>query len=329
MKIDETFRSLIPPLSEEEFKQLKENILKDGCREPLVVWNDTLIDGHNRYKICTENNIEFKTVQKEFKDKQEATEWIILNQFGRRNLSNFQRSELALKLKPMIQARAKERQKEYHGNQYESGKVQKSAQVQSKTKSRDELAKIAGVSHDTIEKVSLIKEKGSEEQVERARRGGKGNSINAIVKEIKNEPSKETKVCKCCGEEKSIYSFYKTKGICISCFNNQTEKKRAESNVIKDFKGDIKLVKLEVAKLVNEKADEIVKDLYNTNKVIDYGCDDLIDEIKTYFEYFTDGVKRVFDEKSNIVNENKEKIKATLEEERAAINTLKEMYLYE
>lgn len=65
--------------------------------------------------------------------------------------------------------------------------VQKSAPQQKQNKSRDELAKIAGVSHDTIEKVECIKKKGTEEQIQRARSGGKGNSVNAIYKEIKND----------------------------------------------------------------------------------------------------------------------------------------------
>ena len=71
----------------------------------------------------------------------------VLNQFGRRNLTSFQRSELALRLKPIIQAKAKERQIR---KPFESV-VQKSAQQKSTSlKARDELAKLAGVSHDTI-----------------------------------------------------------------------------------------------------------------------------------------------------------------------------------
>ncbi len=78
----------------------------------------------------------------------------VLNQFGRRNLTAFQRSELALRLKPIIQAKAKERQRQGGGDKVsEQAKavVQKSAQaVNTSLKARDELAKLAGVSHDTI-----------------------------------------------------------------------------------------------------------------------------------------------------------------------------------
>lgn len=97
-------------------------------------------------------------------------------------IRNKSRDELALRLKPIIKAKAKERQ----GTRNDLNIVQKSAPSKA-NKSRDELAKIAGVSHDTIEKVECIKKKGTEEQIQRARSGGKGNSVNAIYKEIKND----------------------------------------------------------------------------------------------------------------------------------------------
>ena len=52
LKIDPEFQSKIPPLTDDEFKQLEENILKEGkLLSPLIVWNNTLVDGHNRYAI--------------------------------------------------------------------------------------------------------------------------------------------------------------------------------------------------------------------------------------------------------------------------------------
>ena len=52
LKIDPEFQSQIPPLTDDEFKQLEENILKEGkLLSPLIVWNNTLVDGHNRYRF--------------------------------------------------------------------------------------------------------------------------------------------------------------------------------------------------------------------------------------------------------------------------------------
>jgi len=146
MIINQKFKALIPPLAPEELAQLEANIIKDGCRDPLVVWNGTLIDGHNRYEICQRNSIKFDTVKMEFDDEHAAQVWTIRNQFGRRNLSNYARVELVLKLEPLLRIKAKENQKLSEGK----GK-QKSADLKSvPVETRVELAKAAHVSYDTI-----------------------------------------------------------------------------------------------------------------------------------------------------------------------------------
>ena len=110
MKIDNEFRALIPPLSADEYAQLEANIIADGCRDPLVVWDGTLIDGHNRHKICTEHGIPYATKEHAFADRDAAIIWIIENQFGRRNLTPFTRAELGLRLEDAISHRAKAQQ---------------------------------------------------------------------------------------------------------------------------------------------------------------------------------------------------------------------------
>ena len=82
--IDPELQNLIPPLSPEEYSQLEENILQAGCRDPLVLWGDILIDGHNRYEICRKHNIEFKTVKEKLDSKGAVKVWMIKNQFGTR-----------------------------------------------------------------------------------------------------------------------------------------------------------------------------------------------------------------------------------------------------
>ena len=90
--IDEEFKILLPTLDEQTYRLLEENILEHGCRDPLVLWNGILIDGYNRYNICTEHNIPFNTVDKEFNSREEALIWIISNQVSRRNLTPIQLS---------------------------------------------------------------------------------------------------------------------------------------------------------------------------------------------------------------------------------------------
>jgi len=90
--IDPEFKNFIDPLSQEEFAQLEENLLVDGCRDALVVWQPDseqppiLVDGHHRYTICKKHNIPYRIEAKEFADRDAVKRWIILNQLGRRNL---------------------------------------------------------------------------------------------------------------------------------------------------------------------------------------------------------------------------------------------------
>lgn len=87
MEIDNEFRNYIRPLSAEEFEKLKTNVLAEGIRDPLVTWQGILLDGYHRYKIAQECGLEYKTVEVELPDRDAAKEWILINQLGRRNLT--------------------------------------------------------------------------------------------------------------------------------------------------------------------------------------------------------------------------------------------------
>jgi hypothetical protein len=170
--IDKEFQSLIPPLSEDEFRQLEENCVKDGIRDALITWpqpdgTEILIDGHNRWNISVKHGgIRFDTKRIEFKSREDAKQWIILNQFGRRNLSAYDRSLLALKLKPLIAEKAKEKE---HDRKTTYQKSEKSSLPKHDT--TKELAKIAGVSHDTIHKVEQIEKHATPDIKRRVREG--------------------------------------------------------------------------------------------------------------------------------------------------------------
>ena len=96
LKIDPEFKEKIPPLTEDEFSLLEQNILADGqVMVPLIIWNDTILDGHNRYRILQKHpDIPFKTFPKKFPDKYAAIAWICRNQLGRRNLTPEQKRYL-------------------------------------------------------------------------------------------------------------------------------------------------------------------------------------------------------------------------------------------
>ena len=184
--IDDEFKNLIPPLTDEEYKGLEDSIVKEGCRDALILWGNTLIDGHNRYEICTKHNIPFKTVEHNFDSRQAVIEWIILNQFGRRNLPAHERARLALRLKPVIAERAREQ----HGIRNDI--PQKSAESFKPIETRQELAKVAGVSHDTIAKVETIEHKAPEPVIMASRKGD--ISVNSAYEVTKLEPQEQKEI---------------------------------------------------------------------------------------------------------------------------------------
>jgi len=183
IEIKEEFKKLIPALTKEEYKQLEDNCLEEGIREKIILWNNYIIDGHNRYNIAKQWNLEFETESKNFSSEEAVKEWMILNQFGRRNLSNYQRSVLALQLEDVFKAKAKEKER------IRKTTSQKSDESLKEVSTKKELSKVAAVSHDTIAKVKKIQEKAPEEVKAKLRTGEV--SINAAYKEIKKEEKKE------------------------------------------------------------------------------------------------------------------------------------------
>lgn len=95
LSIDAEFKALIPPLSDEERGLLEESIVAEGCRDPIVTWAGVIVDGHNRYEICTEFGVPFATVEREFEGREAVKEWMLRNQLARRNLTRDQWTYLA------------------------------------------------------------------------------------------------------------------------------------------------------------------------------------------------------------------------------------------
>jgi len=88
--IDEEFKRLLPPLDEQTYLSLEQSILDYGCMNPLVLWNNILIDGYNRYGILTKYALPYNTVSMDFASRDEVLIWIISTQISRRNLSTMQ-----------------------------------------------------------------------------------------------------------------------------------------------------------------------------------------------------------------------------------------------
>lgn len=159
LQINPHFKNLIRPLRKKEYLQLEQNILTDGCRDPLIVWNGVIVDGHNRYEICMRCQIPFSVVEMDFSCEAEAIAWICANQLGRRNISEETRKFLIGKqyeAEKLIGAN-----KNPHGNnQYSSNfdteeSGQSPEEVRSRSKTAEKIAQENHISKGTVEKYSI------------------------------------------------------------------------------------------------------------------------------------------------------------------------------
>ena len=149
---DPEIQSLIPPLKPDELAKLRESILEEGCRDPLIVWKDhgLLLDGHNRHAICKELDKPYSVREKEFPDKDHAMIWVLKNQLGRRNLSNTQ-----FKLMVGMEYELEKKVSWGGDRKFEGVKENQLPQSEGDDSSREtaeRLAKEHNISHSTVER---------------------------------------------------------------------------------------------------------------------------------------------------------------------------------
>ena len=201
LKIDPEFRDKIPPLTEAEFEQLKENILSDGeVYEPIVVWNDTIVDGYNRWRIICENwellKDKFRTKPMDFADKWEAFEWMYKKQLGRRNLTEEQKAYMVGK---MYEARKKS-VGQHEGNQYTKLESGQNVHIPNRREQRNgtagEIGKEIGVDGRTVRRaekfakgIDTIRERNPE-AADAVLKGNSG-ATKAVISELPSKTASE------------------------------------------------------------------------------------------------------------------------------------------
>jgi len=213
LKVDEKFKTLIPPLTEEERKLLEESILKNGCEMPILVWNDTIVDGHNRYDICQAHSIPFATEEKIFENRTEVILWMLRNQLGRRNLNSFQRAEIALRYEAALSEEAEARMKSGVGVKNPGPNLAQGVEAQDdgkkdsdKGRTAAKLGKLAGVGKTTMKKAKKIIKEADEETKEQLRQGK--TTIHSVYSDLVNrDHAGETRVCERCRQEKPLSAF--------------------------------------------------------------------------------------------------------------------------
>lgn len=167
LSINPEFESIIPPLTDEEFKQLEENIVAEGeVFTPIFTWQGFIIDGHHRYKIIQKHpSVRYSIREKEFDNVYEVLSWICNNQLGRRNLSEIQRTIL-IGRRYDAEKKAHGAVDGFRGNQHSVVSPQIEDLPQTKNKTAEKMAEEMGISKSSIERAaSFVKGLDAAEEV--------------------------------------------------------------------------------------------------------------------------------------------------------------------
>ena len=188
LKIDPEFSAQILPLSFEELQQLEMNMIRDGkLTDPIIVWNKTILDGHNRYNLLKKHSfIEYEINEMEFSSRQEALIWICNHQLGRRNLTPERRKYLIGK-----RYETEKQVSQNRGNQYTSAKKDATDQndpCQNKSGShvtRQRIANETGTSEGYVQRAE--KYMNGVEAADEAAPGAREEILNGKIKAADRE----------------------------------------------------------------------------------------------------------------------------------------------
>ena len=193
--VSEELKAYIDPLTPEEYAALERSLLAEGCRDALVLWGDVLVDGHNRYGICTKHGLPFQTVQNpRFQSMEDVHLWMIDQHLGRRSVSDFQRGVLALRKREIVA----ERRAKAHADKAaepvpeaptgdapwegDAPAAALAAVLQPKPlQSREDIARAARLSSSQVVQIEKIQKQAAPEVVEAVKTGALSLSAAAAV----------------------------------------------------------------------------------------------------------------------------------------------------
>lgn len=293
LRIDPEFRDKIPPLTDAEFEQLKENILNDGeVYEPIAVWNGTIVDGHNRWRIIQDHpGLPYRLKQMHFADKWAAFDWMYKKQLGRRNLTEEQRTYLIGK---MYEAR-----KNSAGNstsqrgsdgKFQSGQnVHNGSRGEKKDGTAGEIGREFGMDSRSVRRAEKFAS-GIEtlrsvapDAAEKVLQGGTGITKTTVSELPKAEPEQIERIAEQVVSGGSIDRI------------KSHEKRKPEPKSTSDYAE----TRRTFAKIGE------VSDIISSNRGNAYTLDDAIAEMKVIEREFLDKAKRVLQIRKDVINGDK------------------------
>ena len=191
LSVNKEYQDLLPAPDEREYQLLKQSIKTHGQHLPITVNSQgVILDGHQRFKACKELGIEPKILVRDFEDKSQEFLFVIESNLERRHLTDFQKAELALKKKSILEEIARK-------NESLGGR---GVRIQTPLGRVDvEIGKHAGVGKDTVRRVEKILQSRDEDLIEKVRKGHftinhafnkvtRAEKRNALLNEVRNIP---------------------------------------------------------------------------------------------------------------------------------------------
>lgn len=275
LRIDPEFQSKIPPLTDDEFKQLEENILEAGeVYEPITAWNGVIVDGHNRYRIvCAHPEIKWSTREMAFADKWAAFDWMFKNQLGRRNLTVKQRKYLLGKLY--------EARKKSHGNHAERGDDGRYLSAQNghlgdeRSVRQDEaIGKEFGVGHNTVRRAEKF-----------------AQGIDAI-REIEPETADEILLGKRQADEKDVADIARAKEEERQQMIDELKERRNQSRQEANKEKPREMISgTKENRALNESIRASIAEMYDTEREVEYTFDMMMTVLRSGAERYVKSLR--------------------------------------
>jgi ribosomal protein L37AE/L43A len=348
LTIDPEYKDLLPKQTAEERAALTESILADGCRDAIIIdENDVIIDGHNRYEICTEHGIEFQTVVKRFESREDAVIFICKNQYGRRNLSQEQRAYILGKqyeAEKKLSRGGGDRKSEIAKNQSHQNddfekagktkfKLAKEMNVGSTTVERsgnfasgvDVLSKVApevketilsgksGVTMGAVAQMTKLHEDEIKEAAQKIKEG-RGKEVVQMMKE-KEAEKKATKTCSRCKRALPLERFSEGRNVCKECHNETQEWSKYIGVSENASEG----------RREREMTQKVCDEVRNLDRTFTYDANDVAMELTAIAETFARQTRYILQNHADLVKSAPSITIAALSEAEAAIKETKEI----
>jgi hypothetical protein len=331
LQIDPEFRNLLPTLTAEESAALEESIEREGCRDALIAWNGTLVDGHNRHEICTRRGFPFQVRQMDFDSREDVIIWICANQNARRNITPEQKSYLQGR-------RYEAEKKKCAANQYTADAAPQNGERQT---TAERIASEVGVSKNTIERAGqyaravdtlaadspTIKQKILSGEINQPRsaivtiaakpEAERKAAVERMERGESPEPEVKTKECRLCGRTLSLDQFSTQGAGRIASYCRQCSAVKAANYRASYMQTDVR----ENMQILSDITDA----LHSNNGGVEHTIENVLNEIRLGGERLENLVRDTYERQPALMGDakNAEAVNALLEDIAANINNLR------